>query len=181
MFLRFIRPVWELIKFVGITVLIVVPIRVYIAQPFIVSGASMYPTFTDNEYLVVDELSYHLRPPQRGEVVVFRYPKAPSKYFIKRIIGLPGEKINIKDDQVFVTTVEKKIIELDEPYARGELGQTSEISLGPNEYFVMGDNRQVSLDSRVWGPLAEKFISGRAVIRLFPFNRIGVLPGAVTY
>jgi signal peptidase I len=181
MLAKFFHNVWEIVKFVGIILLIVVPIRTYIAQPFIVSGASMEPTFTDNEYLIVDELSYHLRPPARGEVVIFRYPKAPSKYFIKRIIGLPGEKVTIKDEQVLVTTVEKKIIQLNEPYARGEPGQNLEITLGPGEYFVLGDNRQVSLDSRAWGPLDEKFISGRAAVRLFPFDRLNLLPGAATY
>lgn len=177
MFLRFFRTTWEIVRFVGITLLIVVPIRTYIAQPFIVSGASMYPTFADNEYLIVDELSYRLRPPERGEVIVFRYPKAPSKYFIKRIIGLPGEEVSIKDNRVFITDAAGKKRELNEPYARGETGVNLEVILGASEYFVLGDNRQVSLDSRSWGALPEKFISGRAAVRLFPFNKIAVLPG----
>lgn len=165
----------ETIKFVIITLLVVVPFRAYIAQPFIVSGASMSPAFQNNEYLIIDEVSYLFRPPRRGEVVVFRYPKNPSKHFIKRIIGLPGETVMIKGDGVFAQS-NGELKKLDEPYAAGRFGDDLEITLGPEQYFVMGDNRQVSLDSRSWGPLPQEFITGRALIRLFPPSRAALLP-----
>ncbi|MFA4890538.1 MAG: signal peptidase I [Candidatus Paceibacterota bacterium] len=148
------NPKWEFIKFTLIAVLIVAPIRLWIAQPFIVSGASMEPTFHNGDYLIVDELSYNFNGPQKNDVVIFRYPLDPSKYFIKRIEGLPGE--NIKTNG-------------------------KEITLKENEYYVMGDNRGASSDSRSWGPLKENFIVGRAFVRLWPFNKIGILPGQKTF
>src|SRR3989344_2645643 len=106
---------WEIVRFAVITLHIVVPIRAYVAQPFIVSGISMAPSFEDGEYLVIDELSYHLRTPERGEVIVFRYPKDPAKFFIKRVIGLPGETIKISAGQVVIKKGETEFT-LDEPY-----------------------------------------------------------------
>ena len=142
---------WEIIRFVLITLLIVIPIRAYVAQPFIVSGLSMYPSFNDGEYLIIDELSYLLRTPARGEVVVFRYPKDQSKFFIKRVINLPGETVLI---------------------------QNKTYQLKPGEYFVLGDNRNMSLDSRAWGPVPERLMKGRVLLRLFPLNRLSLLPAS---
>jgi signal peptidase I len=147
------NPKWEFVKFTLIAVLIVVPIRLWIAQPFIVSGKSMEPTFHNGDYLIVDELSYNFNEPQKNDVIIFRYPLEPSKYYIKRIEGLPGEKIKTNG---------------------------KEITLGENEYYVLGDNRGASSDSRSWGPLKENFIVGRAFVRLWPFNNLGVLPGQQT-
>lgn len=141
---------WEFIKFAVISALIVIPFRLWIAQPFIVSGASMEPTFENGDYLIVDELSYRFREPQKGEVIVFRWPLDPSKFFIKRIIGLPGETIE-------------------------EIGQ--KIILDQNEYFVEGDNYNHSSDSRIWGPVPKNLIIGRAFIRLWPLNQAEILPG----
>lgn len=147
---KFKQGVWEVVKFVIVTLVIVVPVRAYIAQPFIVSGVSMVPTFHNGEYLIVDELSYHLREPKRGEVVVFRYPLDEKKFFIKRLIGLPGDTVELPG---------------------------GERVLGPGEYYVLGDNRDQSLDSRAWGTVPEKLLTGRVLLRLFPFTEIGFLPG----
>lgn len=170
---------WEVIKLALFTLVIVVPIRTYIAQPFIVSGASMDPTFRDHEYLIVDELSYYLRTPERGEVIIFHYPKDPKKFFIKRIIGLPGETISIESGQITVKRGETEI-KVPEPYLEKPFLADAEMVLGPDDYFVMGDNRAVSYDSRSWGALPEELIVGRALIRLFPPNRISFLPGAIS-
>ena len=140
----------EFLKFILITAIIVVPVRLWVAQPFLVSGASMESTFQNGNYLIVDEISYHLRAPKKNEVVIFRYPKDPSKFFIKRIIGLPGESVT-------------------------ENGKTT--FLDNDEYFVMGDNRDASSDSRIWGPVKEDLIIGRAFIRLWPLNEMEINPG----
>ncbi len=141
---------WELVRFVAIAVLIVVQIRIWVAQPFIVNGASMAPTFATGDYLIVDEFSYHFRQPKKGEVIVFRYPLSPSIFFIKRVIGVPGSTLEIGGKK---------------------------IKIGKKEYFVEGDNREASFDSRSWGTVPEKLIVGRAFVRLWPFSKLGLFPG----
>ncbi|MEK7650371.1 MAG: signal peptidase I [Patescibacteria group bacterium] len=172
--------IWEIVKFVAITLVIVLPIRTFVAQPFIVSGSSMHPTFESNQYLVIDELSYYFREPIRGEVIVFKYPKDPAKHFIKRIIGLPGETVKITNGEVLITTVGNKPeqIKLAEPYVQENLAVANlEVKLLNNEYFVLGDNRPVSLDSRIWGPLPRNLITGRVFLRLLPPSTLAYLPG----
>ncbi len=167
---------WETIRFAAVTLLIVIPIRAYVAQPFIVSGVSMVPSFENGEYLVIDELSYLLRAPKRGEVVVFRYPLDQSKFFIKRVIGLPGETVEIHDGKVFIKTGQTETA-WNYPVIQTEtMGGNGIYPLGPGQYFVLGDNRGMSLDSRAWGSVDEKLIKGRVFVRLFPFNRLSLLP-----
>ncbi len=171
----------EVIRFSVIALLIVVPIRMFIAQPFIVSGASMADTFHTGEYLIVDQVSYYFHNPRRGDVIIFRYPKDPSKYFIKRVVGLPGDTIVIENAQVTIKNeANPEGFILDEPYIRSmrPAGRMEE-TLGPREYFVMGDNRDESSDSRMWGVLQEDRIIGRAFLRLFPLREVGLLPGAI--
>ncbi len=175
------HPLLEIIRFSIIALIIVVPVRLFIAQPFIVSGASMENTFHDGEYLIVDQLSYHLNHPERGDVVIFRYPRDPSKYFIKRVIGVPGDTITIEGNTVSIQNEQvPQGMVLNEPYiASMRPGITIVEELGEREYFVMGDNRDQSSDSRVWGVLQEENIVGRAFIRLFPPHEFGVYPGDV--
>ena len=164
--------VWEFIKVVVISVAIVLPIRTYIAQPFIVSGASMEPNFHNGEYLIIDELTYELRLPERGEVVVFRYPLNPSEFFIKRVIGLPGEKVEIKNGKITING-----LELAEPYllANLETAPNVKMELTENQYFVLGDNRLQSSDSRRWGALPKEKLMGRALVRLWPIAKAGII------
>ncbi|MFA6094508.1 MAG: signal peptidase I [Candidatus Paceibacterota bacterium] len=171
--------VWETIKFIIIALVIVIPIRMYVAQPFIVSGQSMEPTFDDRQYLIVDQLTYHFQNPQRGDVVIFKYPNDTTKYFIKRVIGLPGEKVEVRAGHVTIFNTENPTGELlVEPYVGTTLNDADRITtLGADEYFVMGDNRSNSSDSRVWGPLKQKFLVGRPILRLLPLNTISVFPG----
>ena len=170
----------ELVRFAIIAMLIVFPIRLFIAQPFIVAGASMDPTFADKQYLIVDEISYRLDEPHRGDVIIFRYPRDPSKFFIKRIIALPGETIQIEGAEVTVyNDAHRDGIVLDEPYVASMRKATSLTeTMGADEYFVLGDNRDASSDSRVWGALDRDFIIGRAFLRLLPLSDAGVFPGA---
>lgn len=175
------HPLAEIVRFSIIAILIVIPIRMFIAQPFIVSGASMDDTFHSGEYLIVDQVSYYFEKPDRGDVVIFRYPKDPSKFFIKRVIGVPGDTISITSDSVTITNDEYPDgLTLDEPYIKSmTLGSPLTETLGDREYFVMGDNRDQSSDSRSWGVLQEERIVGRALIRLFPPSELSYLPGAI--
>lgn len=175
------HPLTEIIRFSLIALLIVFPIRMFIAQPFIVSGASMDETFHNGQYLIVDQVSYHFEDPQRGEVIIFRYPRDPSKFFIKRVIGIPGDTIKIEGNIVTITNAEHpEGAVLDEPYVPHMQPNTYlEEVLGDGEYFVMGDNRDQSSDSRVWGVLQERNIVGRALFRLFPIGEAGVMPGNI--
>lgn len=170
----------EIFRFAVLALLIVVPFRMFIAQPFIVSGASMSPTFETGQYLIVDQLSYHLEPPSRGDVVIFRFPEDPSKFFIKRLIGLPGEVIEIKGQQVSISNPKTGTSEtLQEPYLHDFSPRDDylTVTLGLDEYFVMGDNRGASSDSRVWGAVPKKLLIGRAFVRLLPVDKISLFPG----
>lgn len=173
------HPLTEIIRFAIIALIIVLPIRIFVAQPFIVSGASMEDTFHNNEYLIVDQLTYHFEDPKRGDVVIFRYPRDPSKFFIKRVIGVPGDTVTIEGNTVTITndTYPQGVI-LDEPYIETGTDSHLTVTLDQDEYFVMGDNRGASSDSRTWGTLPEENIIGRALLRLFPVTEAGVFPGA---
>jgi len=166
--------IWEIVKIVIIALLIVVPIRYFIFQPFLVKGQSMEPNFENGDYLIIDEISYRIRQPQRGEVIVFKYPKNPSQRFIKRIVGLPGETIEIKDGKVIIYK-NGEPQGLDESSYLSKFLKTSgniEISLSENEYFVLGDNRALSADSRSWGTLPRKDIIGRVFLRIWPLTTL---------
>jgi signal peptidase I len=157
----------EIIRFSLIALIIVFPIRLFIAQPFIVSGASMDDTFENGQYLIVDQISYRFEEPSRGDVIIFRYPKDPSKFFIKRIIGVPGDTVAVNGNVITITNEEHPNgAVLREPYVdEMEPNSYDEKILGEGEYYVMGDNRDQSSDSRVWGVLPERNIVGQALFR----------------
>jgi signal peptidase I len=172
------ETIWELARFAIIAIVIVIPVRIFIAQPFIVSGSSMVPTFQNGDYLIVDEISYRLKNPERFDVIVFRYPHDQTKFFIKRIIGLPNEELVIKNGIVTIINTEHPDgFVLDQPYVKNESKSNEHLKLKENEYFVMGDNRSASSDSRYWGALTKNLIMGKAFIRLFPIKEIDLLPG----
>lgn len=160
-------------------------IRFFIAAPYLVDGSSMDPTFHNGNYLVVDRVSYELGWPARGDVIVFDLPENPKKSLIKRVIGLPNETVILQGDAVTIENAEHpEGFTLDEPYldpANMEGRNEMQITLGSDEYFVLGDNRDVSSDSRIWGTLPRENIVGRAFLRLYPFNVIDVLPGEARY
>ena len=175
---EYAESAWDLIKFAVLALAIVLPIRMWIAQPFVVSGDSMIPTFHDGQYLIVDEISYLLKGANRGDVVIFRYPGDTKRFFIKRVIGMPNEKIIITDGKVKIINKENPDgFTLDEPYINEKFNTTETYNTGNDEYFVMGDNRNRSSDSRIWGLLPKKLMVGRAYLRLLPFKDISYLPG----
>ncbi len=173
----------EVFKFSVLALLIVVPFRLFVAQPFIVSGASMSPTFETGQYLIVDQLTYRFEPVRRGDIIIFRYPNDPSKFFIKRVIGLPGEVVQLANGVTTVTDpATNEHLTLAEPYVKTDKTDDHlSITLSSDEYFVMGDNRPASSDSRVWGPVPRANIVGRALIRVLPPNTFGFLPGEYAY
>lgn len=169
----------ELLKLAVISIIIVVPFRLYVAQPFIVDGLSMYPTFDNGEYLIIDEISYRFEDPERGEVLVFKYPKDPSKYFIKRIIGLPNETVTLTDGKVTIKgNTHPDDLVLEEPYVKMAKSDNLTFTLGEGEYFVMGDNRLQSADSRLWGSVPKANLIGRPFLRFIP---PALFPGKVRY
>jgi signal peptidase I len=186
--------VLEIIKIIFLAFVIIVPIRVFLFQPFFVQGASMEPNFENGQYLIVNELGFKkttigisdvkffsvgaFREIPRQKVVVFRYPKDPSKFFIKRIIALPGEKIEIKDGayQIFNQEHPDGFSPDESAYLARGMKTSGELvmTLGANEYFVMGDNRPFSSDSRVWGVVPDDDIIGEVLLRAWPLNEISV-------
>ena len=167
--------VGELIHVVIISLAVIIPIRYFLIQPFYVKGASMEPSFYDHEYLIIDEISYRFNEPERGDIVVFRYPNDPRQFFIKRIIGLPGERVVVADNQVRTFDSDDKEGQvLDESVYLGSTITTGnkDAILGEDEYFLMGDNRSASLDSRVFGAVPRDFIVGRVWFRGWPPEKI---------
>ena len=169
----------ELIKLAAIALVIIVPVRYFLIQPFYVKGTSMEPNFHNYEYLIIDELSYRFHAPERGQIVVFRYPRDPQEHFIKRIIGLPGESVQIKNGAVYIfNTVHPEGLLLKENYLKTNevtvANNENKITLKAGEYFVLGDNRTASQDSRFFGPVDKSFITGRVWLRGLPISEAKV-------
>jgi len=166
--------IFEIIQVVVISLAIIIPIRYFLIQPFYVKGASMEPNFYDHEYLIIDEISYRFAEPERGDIVVFRYPNDPKQYFIKRIVGLPNETIEVRNGEVVVyNEASPDGIIMEEEYLEQDqtLG-SKKVKLRSDEYFVLGDNRNSSLDSRTFGPVNHDYIVGRVWLRGWPITKI---------
>ncbi len=157
-------------KIALIALVLVAGFRLFVFQPFLVRGASMEPSFHNWDYLIVDEISYRFRNPERGEVIVFKYPNDPSQRYIKRIIGLPGETVEVENGQFAILHGEERISLDGETYTSFDTPGSIHTTLGENEYFVMGDNRHYSSDSRSWGSLPRDLIIGRVFVRVFPLS-----------
>jgi len=168
------------LKILLIALAIVIPIRMLLFQPFVVKGDSMEPNYHSGDYLIIDELSYRLRDPQRGEVIVFKYPLNTSLRYIKRIIALPNETLELQNGDVYISRAGSQPVKIDESLyisdktreAWKSMLNDGPITLKSNEYFVMGDNRNYSSDSRVWGILPAQDITGRVLLRISPLEVI---------
>lgn len=175
---KYFQVIWEFVKIIVIAAIIVLPIRYFLFQPFIVKGESMVPYLQSGDYLIIDEISYRFSEPKRGDVVVLNYPLDQKQRFIKRIIGLPGETVNIKNGEVTISKGQESFV-LQESYLPESLETEGSVNmtLGNNEYFVLGDNRQFSYDSRRWGILPKEDIIGRAFFRVFPIATMTFIVG----
>lgn len=194
----------EIVKIFFLALIIIIPIRVFIFQPFFVQGASMEPSFFNGQYLIVNEIGYKktqigiediklttvkpFRKLERGDVIVFRYPKDPRQFYIKRVIGLPGETVEIKEGNVYIHSKQfpqGKILE--EDYLREDTPTQVPDTQGlvetvkDNEYFVMGDNRPNSSDSRVWGSIKDTDVIGKVLLRAWPVTKMHLYLGGVDY
>ena len=164
---RFIREIVETITY---TLLILFIIR-FAVQSFRTNGQSMEPNFHNNEYVLVNKVAYLFQQPQRGDVVVFHYPFDIHKDFIKRLVGLPGDTIHVTNTNVIINGQTIR-----EPYIRVPFNfEVNAWKLGPDQFFVMGDNRDNSLDSRTWGPLDRSYIIGKVVVAYWPMNYLGLI------
>jgi signal peptidase I len=151
--------------------LLVFTVFLFFYQPVQVEGTSMLPLLKNHERIVVNKIAYHVESIQRGDIIVFRYPLDPAESFIKRVIGLPGDWVNIKDGQVYVNGKR-----LSEPYvlpAYLDIETYSPVHVAPNQYYVLGDHRDFSNDSREWGTVARKYIYGKAVFAYWPLSDMG--------
>lgn len=173
---NYVSFAWELFKIVIIALVIVLPIRYFLFQPFIVNGESMSPNFESGDYLIVDEISYRVSDPQRGDVVVFKYPEDLSQKFIKRVIGLPGETVEVKNGNVTIIKDSQKTT-LTEKYLPSDLKTAGDVTttLGKDQFFVLGDNREFSFDSRRWGVVPRSDIIGKAFLRIFPVSSLSYI------
>ncbi len=166
----------EMLQIALIAIAIILPVRYFLVQPFIVKGESMEPNFHENEYLIIDELSYRFRDPGRGEIVVFHPPGNEGQYYIKRVIGLPGETVEIRDGKVTIfNDSHPNGITLDEVYLEDHTEGHQRVTLASNEYYLLGDNRDASLDSRTFGPVPLDHMTGRVWIRGLPLDKAGTL------
>lgn len=168
---------WQIVKGVDVLLVLGLLFRAFVLQPFMVDGNSMEPNFHDREYLLVNQMTYRLRAPGRGETIIFRFPKNPSEDYIKRIVGLPGETIEITDNEVLINgqRLDEQYLNADEQTVANTGISPFEKTLANDEYFVMGDNRSHSSDSREWGTVPKKNIIGRAWLIVYPWQYHGLV------
>jgi signal peptidase I len=187
--------IWEVIKVFVWALIIIIPIRIFLFQPFFVQGSSMEPNFKDGDYLIINELGYKqtdislgnlnlftvksFKNFDRGDAIVFRYPMQPETFFIKRVIGLPGERVKIENNKITIYNNQNPdglVLDEDEYLAKTVITTDAvDMQLKNDEYFVMGDNRTASYDSRKWGPVPEKDIVGKVLLRAWPITKAAVL------
>jgi len=169
--------IYDVFKTVATVLGVAFMIRFFLIQPFYVSGPSMEPNFHNNEYIIVDQVTYRFRSPHRGDVIVFKWPQNIAVSFIKRVIATPGETVEVRDGQVYIynKTYPNGVL-LQEPYINDSTLTNVKRTLGKDEYFVMGDNRDNSSDSRMWGPVGRHLITGKVWVVIYPFENFHTIP-----
>lgn len=177
-----VKLFFENILYIAVAIILASLIQAFLVRPFIVSGASMDPVIKNKEYLLIDEATYRVHLPERGDVIVFKAPPEPTKFYIKRIIGLPGEMVRITGKTVTIINAEHpEGFTLNEPYVTHTSSNFMEVKVPADHYFVLGDNRSGSYDSREWGTLPKENIRGRTLVRLLPLQKMDYMPGKEVY
>lgn len=172
---------FDFLETIVVALSIFVVVYLFILQPHEVKGNSMEPSFQNNEYIITDKISYRFKEPHRGDVIIFKAPVNPDVDYIKRIIALPGEQVMVQNGEVYVNNtrlIESYIDTLTPLFPGSTMQESTPITVPEGDYFVMGDNRSHSSDSREFGPIDKKLIIGRAVFRYWPLNSIGAIPEA---
>ncbi|MFH1286392.1 MAG: signal peptidase I [Candidatus Magasanikbacteria bacterium] len=165
----------EIIKIVILAGITIGLVRYILFKPFYVKGQSMEPAFYEHEYLIVDELTYRFREPERGEVVVFKSSSFDGDYLLKRVIAVPGERVNLSDNKIVIYNLDHpQGIVLDETYLTENTAGSVMYTLGPDQYFLLGDNRDSSYDSRRFGPVDRDTIIGKVFFRGWPIGKFGL-------
>ncbi len=163
----------QLLEVIFLVAIIVLPVRFFLFEPFFVLGDSMLPNYENYDYLLIEKVSYRFHQPQREDVIIFRPPVNPHVYYIKRVIGLPGEIVKIVSGQVTIVDKSGHALKLSEPYLGRQFTPGDyEFSLNQGEFFVLGDNRGESYDSRRWGPVSQGAIVGRVLVRVVPLREL---------
>ncbi len=176
---RAVAAVFDFLQSIVVVMAIMVMIYLFIMSPQEIKGASMEPSFFNGEYILTNKVLYKLREPRRGDVIIFKSPSNPEIDYIKRIIGLPGDTVSLKDNTIHVNGVA-----VDEPYLRpataifggSYLAENEEVIVPEGEYFVLGDNRPHSADSREFGPVPLEDFIGKAFLRYWPSSKLGIIP-----
>jgi signal peptidase I len=169
---QFLLPLFEVLEMLAIVLVSIYIVYGFVAQPFLVQGASMEPNFSDGDYLLIDEITYRFREPDRGEVIVFRNPNNQSEFYIKRIVGLPGDQIAVSEGNLYINGAISEEEYLPDDI---EVGGEQVVDLNNDQFYVMGDNRPKSYDSRSWGALDEDLVVGLVRFRFWPLSVFGVL------
>jgi signal peptidase I len=164
----------QFLEIVLLVILIVLPVRLFLFEPFFVLGDSMLPNYENYDYLIIEKISYRLTEPKRGDVIIFRPPVSARAYYIKRLVGLPSETLKIEDGRIYVyNSSTPSGFVLNEPYLTSKFTPGNyEFKLKQGEYLVLGDNREESYDSRKWGSIHKRQITGRVLVRVIPLREI---------
>lgn len=176
---RAVVVVFDFLQSIVVVMAIMVMIYLFVMSPQEIKGASMEPSFFDKEYILTNKILFKLRDPVRGDVVIFKSPANPEIDYIKRVIGLPGDTVSLRQNAIFVNSVK-----VEEPYLSpgitifggSYLRENQEVVIPQGKYFVLGDNRPHSADSREFGPIPKEDFIGKAFLRYWPFTRFGLIP-----
>jgi signal peptidase I len=170
--------VFDILQTIVLAAAIFVIIYLFAAQPHLVKGSSMEPNFHDGDYILTEKVSYKFREPKRGEVIIFKAPNRPDADYIKRVIGLPGETMKVIEGKIYInnTPLDEQYEPISSQTFSGRfLEENKEFTIPQNQYFVFGDNRSHSSDSREFGPVDKELIIGRALVRYWPVPRFGAI------
>jgi len=176
---RIKREIWEWVEAFAIAFIIAMVLRTFVVQAFKIPSGSMRPTLVEGDRIFANKFIYRFNDPKRGDIVIFKYPEDPKKDFVKRLVGLPGDIVEIKDGRLVVNggvLDEPSVFRENRYYNKGEYGEPGRaIEVPEGSYYMLGDNSMNSRDSRYWGFVKRKMILGRAIVIWWPPSRLRML------